>query len=157
LKPGLASIALTGQFNSGNPAADPIGGVVAAGDLQMEVEPNDSINTSTPVAFGISAGGTVSKTSGDPDFYVFQAPIGHLLADGTDAADTTNLRLTLYDSTGKALYDVDRNKNERLEYNLTTAGKYYIRVLGNKNGTICHRALSVDDKNRHSDRRSGTE
>ena len=134
LKPGLASIALTGRYNAGNPAAMLMGGVVVGG-LQMEAEPNDSINTSTPVPFGFPVGGSLSKSAGDPDFYSFQVPTGHLIVDGVDTANTTNLRLTLYDSTGKALYDVDRNINERLEYNITTAGKYYVRVLGNNNGS----------------------
>ena len=129
LKPELASIALTGQFNSGSPIADPIGGVVIGG-MQMEVEPNDTITTATPITFGYPAGGVLSKTSGDPDFYSFQVPVGHLIVDGVDSANTTDLRLTLYDGTGKILYDIDRNIDERLEYNITTAGKYYIRVLG---------------------------
>ena len=134
LKPGIASIALTGQFNAGNPLAVGMGGVVVGG-AQLEAEPNDTITTATPITFGYPAAGTLSKTSGDPDFYSFQVPVGHLIVDGTDSTNTTNLRLTLYDSTGKMLYDVDRNIDERLEYNVTTAGKYYVRVLGNKNGS----------------------
>jgi len=136
LKPGLAPIALTGRFNAGNPVAVGMGGVVAGG-LQMEAEPNDSIATATPITFGFPAGGSLSKSTGtgDPDYYVYQIPTGHLVVDGVDSANTTNLALTLYDSTGKVLYSVDRNINERLEYNIATAGKYYVRVLGNKNGS----------------------
>ncbi len=134
LKSGIASIALTGQYNTGNPVAVLMGGVVVGG-AQLEAEPNDTITTATPITFGYPAAGTLSRTSGDPDFYSFQVPVGHLIVDGTDSTNTTNLRLTLYDSTGKELYDIDRNINERLEYNVTTAGKYYVRVLGNKNGS----------------------
>jgi len=134
LKPGVASVALTGQFNAGNPVAVATAGVVNGG-MQMEVEPNDTITTATPITFGYPAGGVLSKTSGDPDFYSFQVPVGHLIVDGVDSANTTDVRLTLYDGTGKILYDIDRNIDERLEYNITTAGKYYVRVLGHLTGS----------------------
>ncbi|HTX19250.1 MAG TPA: T9SS type A sorting domain-containing protein [Bacteroidota bacterium] len=133
LKAGNASIALTGQFNGGNPVALVTGGVVSGGVL-VEVEPNDTTTTATPLAFGSPANGMLSRASGDPDYFSFTAPVGHLLIDATDSSNTTDLRLTLFDGTGKALYDVDRNVNERLEYNVTTAGQYYIRVLGHKSG-----------------------
>ncbi len=134
LKAGPTSVALTGQFNVGNPVAVGMGGLVVGG-MQVEVEPNDTLTTSTPIPFGIPVAGTLSKSSGDPDFYAYQIPAGHLIVDGVDSTNTTNVRLTLYDSTGKILYDIDRNINDRLEYNITTAGKYFIRVLGNKNGS----------------------
>jgi len=134
LKPALTPIALNGQFNSGNPFAVGIGGVVVGG-MQMEVEPNDTLTTATPIPFGIPAGGSLSKSAGDPDYFVYQVPAGHLIVDGVDSANTTNLSLALYDSAGKQLSFIDRNINDRLEYNITTPGKYYVRVLGSKNGS----------------------
>ena len=65
LKPGLAPVALMGRFNNGNPVAVGMGGLVAGG-MQMEAEPNDTITTSTPIPFGIPAGGSLSKDDRRP-------------------------------------------------------------------------------------------
>lgn len=134
LKTGSSVIGLTGSFNEGSPNAQVAGGVVI-GTLPSETESNDSLSVANQISLGTTITGTLSKTTGDPDYFSFNAPIGHLIVDATDGAGTTDADLYLYDSTGKLLYNVDRNINDRLEYNLPTAGKYYVRVSGYLDGT----------------------
>ncbi|MEW6060931.1 MAG: cohesin domain-containing protein [Bacteroidota bacterium] len=129
LKTGTFTIAMFGSFNEGNPMAMVRGGIVV-GTLPSEVEPNDSLSVATPIALGNTYVGELSKATGDPDYFVFNAPVGHLVVDVTDASDATDADLYLIDSTGKVLYNIDRNINDRLEFNLPYAGKYYVRVLG---------------------------
>jgi hypothetical protein len=101
-----------------------------------EKESNDSISVANFIQLGGEIYGTLSKTTGDPDFFWFTTPtIGHLIVDVTDAANTTDADIYLYDSTGKMLYNVDRNNNDRLEYNLTKTGKYFIKAAGFYDGS----------------------
>jgi len=129
LKTGTFTIAMSGSFNEGNPMAMVNGGVVVA-TLPTEVEPNDSLSVATPITLGNTYVGELSKATGDPDYFVFTAQVGHLVVDVTDASDATDADIYLMDSTGKVLYNVDRNINDRLEFNLPYPGKYYVRVLG---------------------------
>jgi hypothetical protein len=134
LKTGASTINLTGRFNEGNPLAIVHGGVVVGGAL-MESEPNDSMSVANPVMLGEEIHGNLSSAAGDPDFFSFDAPIGHLIVDVTDASDATDADIYLYNAAGTMLYNVDRNSNDRLEYNITTAGKYYVKVAGYLSGS----------------------
>lgn len=92
-----------------------------------EAEPNNSVATATWATLGRSL--SASLTSGDVDWYRFSATAGHLIVDGTNTGNTTDVIIGLFDSTGtRELYEIDRNINDRLEYNLPVAGTYYVRI-----------------------------
>ena len=133
LKVGSSVITLTGKLNEGNPFSMVNGGVVVGG-AATETEPNDSLSFANPLTLGVEINGTLSSATGDPDFFWFTTTRGHLIVDVTDAANTTDADIYLMDSTGKVLYTVDRNNNDRLEFNLTYAGKYVVKVAGYYDG-----------------------
>jgi hypothetical protein len=120
---------LTGTFNEGNPNAVVNGGVVV-GQNATETEPNDSLAAANQIALGQEIFGNLSSASGDPDYFKFTAPIGHLVVDVTDPSNATDADIYLYNSAGALLYNVDRNSNDRLEFKLTAAGTYYVKVAG---------------------------
>ena len=134
LKMGASMLTVNGMFNEGTPVAAVRSGVVV-GTYPMELEPNDAMNTATKLPPDGIITGMLSSATGDPDYFVFTSQVGHLLADVTDAAGTTDADVYLYDSTGKLLYNVDRNLNDRLEFNLPYTGKYFVKVSGFLDGT----------------------
>jgi hypothetical protein len=95
--------------------------------IRAEVEPNGTAPTANWMTLGYQIAATL--TSGDLDWYRFTSGPGHLVADGTDPGNATDVVVRLCDSTGvTVLYEVDRNTNDRLEYNLPYNGVYYIRM-----------------------------
>ncbi|HXF99747.1 MAG TPA: T9SS type A sorting domain-containing protein, partial [Bacteroidota bacterium] len=103
--------------------------------IRAEVEPNNSATTANYMALGYPVSSNITP-GGDLDWFRFTAPIGHLIVDGTNTGNTTDVVLHLYDSSGtRLLYQVDRNINDRLEYDLPIAGVYYVRVSGYQSTT----------------------
>jgi hypothetical protein len=107
---------------------------VTAPFIRAEVEPNNTAGTANYMTIGY--GVVAALGTADADWFRFPAPIGHLVVDGTNAGNTTDVELFLYDSTGTTLlYLVDRNTNDRLEFNLPYSGVYYVRVIGYQGAT----------------------
>jgi hypothetical protein len=103
--------------------------------VRAEVEPNNTAATANYITMGYSVNANLSS-AGDADWFRFTAPVGHLIVDATDVDNSTDVQLSLYDSTGtRLLYSVDRNVNDRLEYNLAYAGRYYVQVVGHLGAT----------------------
>jgi len=125
---------LVAEFNDGTSQPSATVGVNVPYILN-EVELNNSSATANQMTIGYQVGANLTP-AGDLDWYRFSAPVGHLVADGSDPSNATDVVIRLYDSTGTALlYEVDRNLNDRLEYNLQYAGVYYVRVSGFNNAT----------------------
>jgi hypothetical protein len=98
--------------------------------IRAEVEPNNTPATANYITLGYAVSSNINP-GGDLDWFRFTAAAGHLIVDGTDPNNTTDVVLRLYDSTGtRLLYEIDRNINDRLEYDLPVAGVYYVRVSG---------------------------
>lgn len=98
--------------------------------IRAEVEPNNTAATANYMTLGYAVSSDINP-GGDLDWFRFPAPVGHLVVDATNTGNTTDVVLRLYDSTGTTLlYEIDRNINDRLEYNLPVAGIYYVRVSG---------------------------
>lgn len=95
--------------------------------IRAEVEPNGTATTANWMTLGYQI--AANLTSGDLDWYRFMSAPGHLVADGFDPGNLTDVVIQLYDSSGtRLLYEVDRNINDRLEYDLAYNGAYYIRI-----------------------------
>ncbi len=100
-----------------------------------EFEPNNNAATANFIILGIAMNANLTP-AGDVDWFRFVSTNEHLVVDATNLNNTIDLILSLYDSSGtKLLYTIDRNKNDRLEFNLEYSGIYFINVRGYSNAT----------------------
>jgi hypothetical protein len=105
--------------------------------IRAEVEPNNTAATANYMTLGYQVEANINP-GGDIDVYRFTSAPGHLIVDASNlpANDQTDVYVVLYDSTGStALYEIDRNYNERLEFNLPYSGRYFVEI-GGYDGTV---------------------
>ena len=113
------------------------------------VEPNDAIGQANVTGLdgsgsvtieGNIGGGEFGASSGDYDFYRFEATASQKISVTLDAASLASQldsMLIVFDSTGKVLVsrdDTGKGGKESLTWVTDTAGSYYVAVLGWQSG-----------------------
>jgi len=110
-----------------------LAGCTSSGVTVAEAESNDAAATANPVALGDDFTGTISSET-DFDYVSFFAPAGTNLSATTVLGTLPDSILGLFAPDGTTLLAVNDDANgtlaSQINYLITTAGTYYLAVVG---------------------------